>query len=160
RHTSFRIGGPADCFVEALTVADLRMVLRACRTHAYPVFFLGGGTNLLVSDRGVRGLVLKLGKPFDFVEWTPDGDGAAVRAGAGVPFKRLVYQTVDAGLAGLEFGEGIPGTIGGGLLMNAGAFGGEIGRVVEAIEAVTAEGEIVDLSRAELGFEYRRLRLP
>jgi len=160
RHTSFRIGGPADVFVEVASVPELQAVLGACRVHAYPIFFLGGGTNLLVSDCGVRGAVLKLGKAFDFVEWNEDAGGASLRVGAAVPFKRLVKQTVAAGLAGLEFGEGIPGTIGGGLTMNAGAFGGEIGRVVEAVEAVTASGEAVVLPRAILGFAYRRLELP
>ena len=160
RHTSFRIGGPADLFIDAASVPELQAVLRACRAHAYPAFFLGGGTNLLVSDRGVRGLVLKLGKPFDFVEWELDGAGAALRVGAAVPFKRLVYRTIEAGLAGLEFGEGIPGTIGGGLLMNAGAFGGEIGRVVTALETVDERGERLLLPRERLGFAYRRLDLP
>jgi UDP-N-acetylmuramate dehydrogenase len=160
RHTSFRIGGPADLYLDATSVPELQTALRAARAHDYPVFFLGGGTNLLVSDRGVRGLVVKLAKPFDFVEWELDGDGAALRVGAAVPFKRLVSRTVETGLAGLEFGEGIPGTIGGGLLMNAGAFGGEIGRVVTALEAVDDAGELVLLPRERLGFTYRRLALP
>ncbi len=160
RHTSFRIGGPADFLVAVASVAELQALLRACTSCEAPVFFLGGGTNLLVSDRGVRGVVLKLGKAFDFVEWAPHRTGARLRVGAAVPFKRLVYQTIEAGLEGLAFGEGIPGTIGGGLLMNAGAFGGEIGRVVDAIEAVDAAGEPVTLPRAELGFAYRRLTLP
>jgi UDP-N-acetylmuramate dehydrogenase len=160
RHVSFRIGGPADVFVEVASVPELQGVLRACRSHAYPVFFLGGGSNLLVSDRGVRGAVVKLGKPFDFVEWRPDETGAALRAGAAVPFKRLVSQTVAAGLGGLEFGEGIPGSVGGGLMMNAGAFGGEIGRVVDALEVVSEDGAGAVLARGQLGFTYRRLVLP
>jgi len=160
RHTSFRIGGPADLFVAAATVSELQAALRAARAHGYPVFFLGGGSNLLVSDRGVRGLVLKLGKPFDFVEWEPDDTGASLRIGAAVPFKRMVAEAVAAGLAGLEFGEGIPGTIGGGILMNAGAFGGEIGRVVTVLEAVDESGEHIELPRERLGFAYRRLTLP
>lgn len=160
RHTSFRIGGPADVFVDATSVPQLERVLATCATAGAPVLFLGGGTNLLVSDRGVRGVVVKLGKPFDFVEWGLDADGADVRAGAAVPFKRLVHQAVGAGLGGLEFGEGIPGTLGGGLLMNAGAFGGEIGRVVTALEGVDERGVSVVLPRERLGFAYRRLTLP
>src|SRR6185369_952911 len=142
------------------SVAEVRHVVGTAAEVQCPVFFLGGGSNLLVSDRGVRGLVLKLGKPFDFVEWELDADGADVRAGAAVPFKRLVAHTVAAGLGGLEFGEGIPGTIGGGILMNAGAFGGEIGRVVTALEAVDDGGERIELAREHLGFAYRRLTLP
>ncbi len=160
RHTSFRIGGPADVFVEVASVPELIGILRACRAHGAPVYFLGGGTNLLVSDRGARGVVVKLGKPFDFAEWQLAGAVPRLRVGAAVPFKRLVMQTVGEGLAGLEFGEGIPGTVGGGLLMNAGAFGGEIGRVVDAIEAVTDHGELAVLPRETLGFTYRRLALP
>lgn len=160
RHTSFRIGGPAELFLDATSVSELQAALRAARAHDSPVFFLGGGTNLLVSDRGVRGLVVKLAKPFDFVEWDFDERGAALRVGAAVPFKRLVSRTVEAGLAGLEFGEGIPGTVGGGLLMNAGAFGGEIGAVVTALEAVDDTGELVVVPRERLGFAYRRLALP
>jgi UDP-N-acetylmuramate dehydrogenase len=160
RHTSFRIGGPADVFAAVRSVSELQVVLRACHEQGTPVFFLGGGTNLLVSDRGVRGVVVKLGKPFDFVEWAPRPDGADVRVGAAVPFKRLVLQTVAAALAGLEFAEGIPGTVGGGLLMNAGAFGGEIGAVVQAVEAVTYAGDAVTLEREVLDFSYRRLVLP
>src|SRR5439155_25393927 len=95
-----------------------------------------------------------------FVEWGLDEGGAILRVGAAVPFKRLVMQAVASGLAGLEFGEGIPGTIGGGLLMNAGAFGGEIGRVVTAIEVVDERGMPIVLGREQLGFAYRRLTLP
>ena len=160
RHTSFRIGGPADVFIEVASVPELAAILRAAAAHGTPVFFLGGGTNLLVSDRGARGVVVKLGRPFDFVEWRLADATPRLRVGAAVPFKRLVGQTVAEGLAGLEFGEGIPGTIGGGLLMNAGAFGGEIGRVVDAIEAVTDRGDFVVLPRERLGFAYRRLELP
>jgi UDP-N-acetylmuramate dehydrogenase len=160
RHTSFRIGGPADVFIEVTSVPELVGILRASTEHATPVFFLGGGTNLLVSDRGARGVVVKLGKAFDFVEWQQTGEAPRLRVGAAVPFKRLVSQTVAEGLAGLEFGEGIPGTVGGGLLMNAGAFGGEIGRVVDAIEVVTDRGVPMVLARDQLGFAYRRLDLP
>jgi len=160
RHTSFRIGGPADVFIEVASAPELVGILRACALHAMPVFFLGGGTNLLVSDRGARGVVVKLGKSFDFVEWRLAGEVPRLRVGAAVPFKRLVSQTVAEGLAGLEFGEGIPGTVGGGLLMNAGAFGGEIARVVDVIEAVTDRGEPLVLPREQLDFAYRRLELP
>jgi UDP-N-acetylmuramate dehydrogenase len=162
RHTSFRIGGPADAWVDVESVAELSDLFALSRAGApgSPVFILGSGTNVLVSDRGVRGTVVHLGRGFRFVEWTVTRDQASVRAGAAVPFKTLVYDSVDRGFAGLEFGEGIPGSLGGGLTMNAGAFGGEIERVVERLEGVDPDGRVEELPRARLAFEYRRLELP
>jgi UDP-N-acetylmuramate dehydrogenase len=160
RHTSFRIGGPADAWIEVESPLELSDLLRRTGTLGVPVFLLGSGTNVLVSDRGVRGIVATLGAGFGAVEWTVSGGEALVRAGAAVPFKKLVTAAVERGLAGLEFGEGIPGSVGGGLTMNAGAFGGEIGRVVEVLEGVHADGRLARLDRAELAFAYRRLELP
>ncbi|MDX2170348.1 MAG: FAD-binding protein, partial [Deltaproteobacteria bacterium] len=160
RHTSFRIGGPADAWLEVADAAELCDVLRAARTHGVPWSVLGIGTNVLVADRGVRGLVLKLGRGLGRFDWRPDGDGWAVRAGAAAPFKKLVMDAAARGLSGLEFAEGIPGSIGGGLLMNAGAFGGEISHCCTAIVVVDPEhGERV-LPKAELRFGYRRFDLP
>ncbi|MGH7897195.1 MAG: UDP-N-acetylmuramate dehydrogenase [Candidatus Binatia bacterium] len=160
RHTSFRIGGPADVWIDVESAAELCEVLRLARAAAVPAFALGSGTNVLVSDRGVRGIVLHLGRGFQFIEWTVEGERARVRSGASVPFKKLVYDAVERGFEGLEFGEGIPGSLGGGLTMNAGAFGGEIGRVVETLEGVHPEGRLEELGRERLAFEYRRLDLP
>jgi UDP-N-acetylmuramate dehydrogenase len=162
RHTSFHIGGPADAWVDVENIAELSDIFALARAGeaGSPVFILGSGTNVLVSDRGVRGIVVHLGRGFRFVEWTVAGEQATVRAGAAVPFKTLVYDAVDRGFTGLEFGEGIPGSLGGGLTMNAGAFGSEIGRVVECLEGVHPDGRIEELPRAGLAFEYRRLELP
>jgi UDP-N-acetylmuramate dehydrogenase len=160
RHTSFRIGGPADVWIEVEDAAELGDAFARARANALPVWTLGAGTNVLVSDRGIRGVVIHLGRGFRFVDWTIGGDRASVRAGAAVPFKKLVYDAVVRGFAGLEFGEGIPGSLGGGLTMNAGAFGGEIGRVVVALEGVHADGQIEELPRDRLPFQYRRLDLP
>ncbi|MBI2962706.1 MAG: UDP-N-acetylmuramate dehydrogenase [Deltaproteobacteria bacterium] len=160
RHTSFRIGGPADAWVEPEGVGELAGLFALAHRAAVPVLVLGGGTNVLVADRGVRGVVVHLGGGFQFVDWTIAGEDAVVRAGAAVPFKKLVYDAVARGFAGLEFGEGIPGSLGGGLTMNAGAFGGEIGRVVEALEGVHADGRVEQLARERLTFRYRRLDLP
>jgi UDP-N-acetylmuramate dehydrogenase len=160
RHTSFRIGGPADAWVELDDAAELAEVFVSAAASATAVFTLGSGTNVLVSDRGVRGIVVHLGRGFQFVAWAESGERAAVRAGAAVPFKKLVYDAVERGFAGLEFGEGIPGSLGGGLTMNAGAFGGEIGKVVESLEGVHREGRVEELPRAALAFQYRRLDLP
>jgi UDP-N-acetylmuramate dehydrogenase len=108
----------------------------------------------------VRGIVLKLGKPFARLEWRTDGDQVHVRAGAALPFKKLVVEAARRHLGGLEFAEGIPGSIGGGLLMNAGAFGGEISNVVTGIVGVDAKNGEQFLPRSSLQFGYRRFDLP
>ena len=160
RHTSFRIGGPADAWIDVEVASELADLFKLARAVDLPILTLGSGTNVLVSDRGVRGLVVHLGRGFHFCDWSIDGDDAAVRAGAAMPFKKLVYDSLERGFSGLEFGEGIPGSVGGGLTMNAGAFGGEISRVVERLEGVHPDGRVEDLGRHELAFEYRRLALP
>jgi UDP-N-acetylmuramate dehydrogenase len=154
--TSFKIGGPADLFVSVNDEEQLAAAIAAAYRHSVPVFCLGSGSNLLVSDRGIRGLVLRLGAGLASISI----DGRAVSAGAAVQFRALVETVVEYGLAGLEFGEGIPGTLGGGLVMNAGAFGGEIARVVTLVHGVTERGERRSLTNEEIGFAYRRSALP
>jgi UDP-N-acetylmuramate dehydrogenase len=154
--TSFKIGGTADLFVVVQDEEQLCAAMQAAYQHTVPVFCLGGGTNLLVSDRGIRGLVLTLGAGFESIAV----DDNKVSAGAAVPFRNLVEKAVEHGLAGLEFGEGIPGTLGGGLVMNAGAFGGEIARVVKLVHGVVETGERRALTNDEIGFTYRRSALP
>ncbi|HLW71759.1 MAG TPA: UDP-N-acetylmuramate dehydrogenase [Candidatus Binataceae bacterium] len=154
--TSFQIGGPADRFLLVEDAAELAAAMALADRHSVPCFCLGSGTNLLVSDRGIRGLVLKLGRGFSRIEF----NGLEVRAGAAAQFADLAELTVQHGLAGLEFGEGIPGSVGGGLVMNAGAFGGEMARVVVAVHGVEASGESRSLSPDEVGFAYRRTALP
>lgn len=160
RHTSFRIGGPADVWVEISDVEQIRVAQRLAADCGLPLALLGGGTNVLVSDRGVRGVVLHLGRSFTEIDYRQNGTGTYVRAGAAGSFKKLVTHTVQRRLAGLEFGEGIPGTVGGGLLMNAGAFGGEISSVVTTIEGVAADGEVKAIPRDALHFGYRFFDLP
>jgi UDP-N-acetylmuramate dehydrogenase len=160
RHTSFRIGGPADAWVEVADAAEIRRVRQIADAADLPLFIMGGGTNVLVSDRGVRGILVHLGRSFALLDWRPNGNGCHVRAGAALPFKRLVTETMARDLTGLEFAEGIPGTLGGGLLMNAGAFGGEIATIIEHIEGVDAQGESRRLPHSELRFGYRHFDLP
>jgi UDP-N-acetylmuramate dehydrogenase len=160
RHTSFRIGGPAEVWVEVTDALEIRRVQAVAAATALPLFVLGGGTNVLVSDCGVRGIVLHLGRPLAALQWRANGSGQHVRAGAAAPLRRLVNEAVDRNLSGLEFAEGIPGTVGGGLLMNAGAFGGEIADVVELVEGVAATGEVQQLPRSALNFGYRHFDLP
>jgi UDP-N-acetylmuramate dehydrogenase len=154
--TSFRIGGPADLLITVEDVPELMAAMEAAHRHGVPAFCLGAGTNLLISDRGIRGLVVRLGPQFGVIEI----NAVEVLAGAAAPFGLLVETVVEHGLAGLEFGEGIPGTVGGGLVMNAGAFGGEMAKVVKSVHGVTAAGQSRTLARNEVGFAYRRTDLP
>lgn len=160
RHTSFRIGGPADAWIEVDSADELLALLRTARDQGVPVGVLGIGTNVLVSDRGMRGIVIKLGRALGTFSWQERDGQVQVRAGAAAPFKKLVLEAAARGLSGLEFAEGIPGSLGGGLLMNAGAFGGEISNCVTGIEVVDAEHGIRELPRAALQFGYRRFDLP
>ncbi|HEY6420301.1 MAG TPA: UDP-N-acetylmuramate dehydrogenase [Candidatus Binataceae bacterium] len=154
--TSFRIGGPADLLLAVESEDELSAAMAAASRARVPAFCLGAGTNLLVSDRGVRGLVVRLGEGFRRIAI----DGVKVSVGAAAQFGYLVESVVEQGLEGLEFGEGIPGTVGGGLVMNAGAFGGEMARVVTLVRGVTIDGEIRALTRDEARFAYRRSELP
>lgn len=160
RFTSLRVGGPADVLVRAESIADIATTLAAAGSVGMPVFVLGGGTNVLVSDRGVRGVVLTLGRAFDYAQWASDGEQVTVALGAASRVGRIVRRAVAAGLGGLETAEGIPGTVGGGLLMNAGAYGVEIGELVTAVGGVAGDGHEVRLGREDLAFGYRHARLP
>jgi UDP-N-acetylmuramate dehydrogenase len=160
RHTSFRIGGPADAWVEVSSAAEILALQRAAVQADIPLAVLGIGTNVLVSDRGVRGIVIKLGAALGKLEWQTRAEGVEIRAGAAAPFKKLVMEAAARGYTGLEFAEGIPGSIGGGLLMNAGAFGGEISHVITGIAGVAPDTGERWLPRAELRFGYRRFDLP
>jgi UDP-N-acetylmuramate dehydrogenase len=154
--TSFQIGGPADLFIMVESEGELMTAMAAAYRHDTPAMCLGAGTNLLVSDRGVRGLVVKLGESFGRIRI----EGVNVTVGAAMQFGAMVETVIDRGLAGLEFGEGIPGTVGGGLVMNAGAFGGEMARVVTLVHGVTIDGLARALTKDEVNFAYRRTDLP
>src|SRR5262245_8118254 len=156
RHTSYRIGGPADLLVRPDSAAELAIVLRAASARDVRVSLLGGGSNVLVGDGGMRGVVVKLGRGFRRVEWKAD----AVRAGAAVQLGRLARESTARGLAGLEHAEGIPGTVGGALFMNAGAYGGDVAGVAEMVDGLDAGGNPLRLGRDALAFTYRRAQLP
>ena len=160
RHTSFRIGGPADAWIEVQSAEEILDLQRLGRAQGVPVSVLGIGTNVLVADRGVRGIVIKLGRGLGAFDWRQEETRWHVRAGAAAPFKKLVMDAAARGLTGLEFAEGIPGSLGGGLLMNAGAFGGEISHCVTCIEVVDADLGVRELLRDALRFGYRRFDLP
>jgi UDP-N-acetylmuramate dehydrogenase len=151
RHTSFGIGGPADVLVMPANPAELRATLELVRRHGIPLLVMGRGTNLLVRDRGVRGVVIKLAAGFDDLRFA----GNAVAAGAGLDLNRLCAACADQGLTGMEFAEGIPGTVGGAAVMNAGAYGGEMSRVVTSVELVRLDGTEERLEAAALDYSYR-----
>ncbi len=154
-HTSFRIGGPADAYIEPENEGALCRLMAQARKMKVPVFVMGG-TNLLVRDGGIRGIVVRLTR-LDRIEEHPGGL-LYVEGGVGMP--RLLQHALKHRLAGLEFAAGIPGTLAGSVVMNAGTRLGEMQDVVERIRMVTPAGEIRELSAAEAGFAYRRTRLP
>ena len=150
-HTTFRIGGPADYFVLPETVEELAGILKLCKEENVPYFILGNGSNLLVGDKGFRGVVVQLYKNFDDMTI----EGTTVTAKAGAMLVRVAKESGKAGLTGLEFASGIPGTIGGAMVMNAGAYGGEMKDVVTSVTILTKDGEIKKLSGEEMNFRYR-----
>jgi UDP-N-acetylmuramate dehydrogenase len=153
-YTSLKVGGPADFFLQVEEIEELQRVVKIL-AHV-PYWILGNGSNVLVSDMGVRGVVIKLGRGFGWIRWGAEVAGSAsVEAGAGVLMPKLARMAVQHRKAGLEFAEGIPGTLGGALVMNAGAYGGEMAQVVERVRAVGSDGEVVSLANSEIGFRYR-----
>lgn len=152
RHTSYRVGGPADYFVVPGDVESLKGLLRCCGEHGVPVFLLGEGANVLVSDAGFRGVVISMSGGFGYVQSL---EGNRVRAGAGVTVRTLVRFCEQRGLGGVEGLAGIPGTVGGALVMNAGAAHGEIGDRVHSVAVLDSEFVERRFSRKEIGFSYR-----
>lgn len=155
RHTSFRIGGPADAYVEPDNVEALQLLMVRVRKAKVPVFVMGG-TNLLVRDGGIPGIVVRLVK-FDRIQ---ELENSVLYAEAGVGMPRLLKFAMQRGLAGLEFAAGIPGTVGGAVVMNAGTRWGEMKDVVRKIRMVSTAGEVLEISADAAGFDYRRSRLP
>ena len=149
-HTTMRVGGPADVFFLPDSAAQVRRALEIARELGLPALLMGNGSNLIARDGGVRGLVVCLGERFARVEI----DGEELRAQAGASLARVASMAQEAGLAGLEFAAGIPGTLGGGVAMNAGAYGGQLSDVL--VEAcVLRDGEEVTLSREAMEMGYR-----
>ena len=150
-HTTFKIGGPADILLSVNTVDELRLVLRACRDTATPWMILGKGSNLLVSDKGIAGAVIALDG--EFKSCSVKGD--RIDCGAALSLSKLCTVAADSGLAGLEFAYGIPGTVGGAVYMNAGAYNGETKDVIEEVTYMTPDGTLGTLTNAEICFSYR-----
>ena len=150
-HCSFRTGGPADLFVKVQDEEKLAALLKLLREREIPYFLIGRGTNLLVGDKGFRGCVIMLDGSFTMTECR----GTRILAGAGVSQAAVAASARNHSLTGYEFAAGIPGSVGGGLVMNAGAYGGEMKQVVESVDVLTENGGVRTLSNAQMQFGYR-----
>lgn len=154
-HTSFRIGGPAELFLTPENAAQLAEAIQILRRHEIPVFILGNGSNLLVRDKGIRGAVVQLSGRMSALET----DGTALYAEGGALLSAAAAKAAKAGLTGLEFASGIPGSIGGAVMMNAGAYGGEMKDVLESVDVLTRDLRRETLPVEQLGLSYRHSSL-
>ena len=154
-HTSFHIGGPADVLVIPAGLEDVRMVLHIAGEEQVPLTVIGNGSNLLVRDKGIRGIVLKLGNALK--HWEQDGNTFVFDSG--VSLAQCCRIIGDAGYTGMEFAVGIPGSLGGAVFMNAGAYDGEMKDTVVSVQVMTRSGEIKTLDRDDLEFSYRHSSL-
>ena len=156
KHTSFRIGGAAEAMAFPKDTEELAQLLKVSRLLDHTPAILGAGTNVLAPDEGVGGLVICLKDCLDGMERL---DETHIRVMAGVTMTRAAMFAAKQGLSGLEFAHGIPGTVGGGVYMNAGAYGGDIGSVLTRAEVMDPEGNVITFSREDMGFSYRHSRL-
>lgn len=150
-HTTFRVGGPADVFVTVSEEEQLRKILKYLDLTGWSYFLLGCGSNLLVSDRGYRGVVIRLDGAFGGVRV----DGRRITAGSSALLSQVARAACENSLCGLEFASGIPGSVGGGVRMNAGAYGGEMAQVVRTVRIMYKDGSIMELDNNTMEFGYR-----
>ncbi len=155
-HTTFRVGGAADFFVVPKTMEEVQKVVTLCRQMQVPYYVIGNGSNLLVSDRGYRGVIIQIYKEMGAV----DVDGECIRAQAGALLSKIGNAALAASLTGFEFAAGIPGCLGGAVAMNAGAYGGEMKDILETATVLTAEGDVITLQNEELELGYRTSVIP
>lgn len=151
KHTTFRIGGPVSVFVEVEKEEDLVTAVKLCRQEQVPFFILGNGSNLLVSDEGYDGVVLHIGAGMRKISV----EGTQITAQAGAMLSQVAHAALEHGLTGMEFAAGIPGSLGGACMMNAGAYGGEMSQILTSVRALSPEGEIVELPVEMLDLGYR-----
>jgi UDP-N-acetylmuramate dehydrogenase len=152
RHSTFGIGGPADYYVEVKTEEQARDLVRWTAERGLPLFPIGQGSNLLVGDKGLRGVVVRLRGEFEELSFADE----SVVAGAGVALPYLAKQCAERGLEGAEPLAGVPGTVGGGLMTNAGTREGDLGSLIESVDVITPAGEVASLRRDEIVFSYRK----
>lgn len=156
RHTTFRVGGPATLFVSPEDDQGLAETVKLCVREEIPYYILGNGSNILVSDRGYDGVIIEIGEPWKYVKI----EGETVTAGAGTSLGRLAREVMEASLSGFEFAAGIPGTLGGAVVMNAGAYGSEMKAVLIEAKVLSKEGELKSLTLEELQLGYRTSCIP
>lgn len=151
RHTSFKIGGPVDIMVLPASIEELKHSIVVCRNYGIPYYIIGNGSNLLVRDKGIRGVVIKIADNFSHAEITDN----LVTAQGGILLSTLSKKVMAASLEGFEFASGIPGTLGGAIAMNAGAYGGEMKEVIKGATLMDADGKVFYLDKEELELSYR-----
>ena len=151
RHTTFRIGGEAACFIRISSEEQLRKLIPYFENVGIEYFVLGKGSNLLVGDKGYPGVILQISDACQQIE----AEGNRLQVQAGAALSKVALFAMERGLEGLEFAAGIPGTVGGGVVMNAGAYGGEMKQVVESVRVLSSEGEILTLDNDTMEFGYR-----
>ena len=149
-HTTFRVGGPAEMLVSP-TLEKMPELLAFAKEKNLPITVIGNGSNLLVSDNGINGLVIEIGKGLDHIEIHKD----TIKAGAGSLLSKVANEAAAAGLGGMEFAAGIPGSIGGAVVMNAGAYGGEMKDILISVDVITKDGEFITLPVDQLDLAYR-----
>jgi UDP-N-acetylmuramate dehydrogenase len=154
-HTYFKIGGPANIFAEPEDTDDLKTILKLIKKHGVNCFVIGNGTNLLVSDEGFKGAIVRVGEKFNYIEKNEN----KVTVGAGVLLSVLAKFLAREGMAGFEFASGIPGYLGGAVYMNAGAYGGEMKHVVTKVTCMDFEGNLHEFTNEEMEFEYRHTKI-
>ena len=155
KHTTFRVGGPADVLVQPDETA-LAAILALCRQYHVPYSFIGNGSNLLVGDKGIRGVVIEMTDPMGNIEV----DGTKITAQAGAMLSKIANTAASNGLGGMEFAAGIPGSVGGAVVMNAGAYGGEMKDIIEKVYVLDENGAQLELGRDALDFGYRHSCIP
>lgn len=150
-HTTFRTGGPAEYFIKPKSGEEIREILTICKEYNIPYYIVGNGSNLLVSDEGFKGAVIRIGKEMSEIQF----EGNEVTAGAGVSLAFLAMEVCKKGFTGFEFATGIPGALGGAVAMNAGAYGGEMAQILKSALVLDSDGNIHNLSLEELALGYR-----
>lgn len=173
KHTTFRAGGPARYFVSPKSEDSLKNLVQFCRREELPCYILGNGSNLLVSDEGYDGVMILIGNEFSYTQTAKDfslgsqafaeadgSDGSVLlRAGAGTRLSRVANTALTQCMTGFEFAAGIPGTLGGAVVMNAGAYGSEMKDVLRLVRVLTKEGEILEFTADQIGLDYRKSRI-